>query len=248
MTGQRETGSINTVSEADLHAYIDGELPAEREALVEAYLSTHPEEARRMETYRADGEAIARIFSRVAQAPVWRSGLRQRLLRIAAVIGLLILGSTAGWLAHDRLNPAPDALVREAAAAHVIFASTAGPASSSLPLGNETLETVIAAVLGVPVRLPEVKDLGYELRAARTLPSSTTTAVQLVYSAAGTPPISVYLRARPGAVETPLRVSREGPIGAVSWEDDDLDCAISGEADVKQLQAVARRVYLAINP
>jgi anti-sigma factor RsiW len=68
-----------------------------------------------------------------------------------------------------------------------------------------------------------------------------------VYGAAAGPPISVYLQGRPGAKETPLQVSHEGPIATVSWEDDDLDCAISGEVDLETLQAVARRIYGALN-
>lgn len=249
MTRQGEMASPDTVSEADLHAYIDGELPAEGKALIEAYLSAHPDEARRMEAYRADGEAIARIFSRVAQGRAWHSGSRQKLLRVAAVVALLALGSTVGWFAHDRLGPSSDALVQEAAAAHAIFVSTTGAVPSSLPLGSRaSLEAMIAAELGAPVHLPELRDLGYQLGAARALPSSTTTAVQLVYGAAAAPPISVYLQGRPGATETPLRVSREGPIATVSWEDDDLGCAISGDVDIEKLQAVARRVYKALNP
>jgi len=50
------------IPEKDLHAYLDGELPPERAAAVEAYLRKHEDEARRLAAYRADGEAIRRIF------------------------------------------------------------------------------------------------------------------------------------------------------------------------------------------
>jgi len=50
-------------SEEELHAYLDGELPEGRRARVEAHLYTHPAVAEQFAAYRADGEAIARIFA-----------------------------------------------------------------------------------------------------------------------------------------------------------------------------------------
>src|SRR5215510_15353419 len=48
--------SIAPITEQELHAYLDGELPDARRAAVEAYLREHPEDARRLEAYRADGK------------------------------------------------------------------------------------------------------------------------------------------------------------------------------------------------
>jgi len=60
-------------TEADLHAYLDGELPEDRRSLVEAHLRDHPQDAARLQVYRADGEAIARIFSHAGRSPAVRS-------------------------------------------------------------------------------------------------------------------------------------------------------------------------------
>ena len=60
-----EMTADSPIREADLHAYLDGELPRKRAADVEAYLRDHPCHARRLARYRADKEAIARLFSRV---------------------------------------------------------------------------------------------------------------------------------------------------------------------------------------
>ena len=59
---------IKRIMEEELHAYLDGELPDARRAAVEAYLREHPDDARRLEAYRADGKAIGRIFSRAGAA------------------------------------------------------------------------------------------------------------------------------------------------------------------------------------
>jgi anti-sigma factor RsiW len=51
------------VSEEELHAYLDGELSDGRRAAVATYLREHPEELRRLQAYRVDGEAVRRLFS-----------------------------------------------------------------------------------------------------------------------------------------------------------------------------------------
>jgi anti-sigma factor RsiW len=232
------------VTEEELHAYLDGELPDERKALVESYLRQRPDEMRRLNAYRADGEAIARIFAAGVARP--RSGSRQLLLRVASAVVLLAIGSSAGWVARDQLLPSTDPLVQQAVAAHAMFATSSGPLSS-LPLGDVArLETIISHELAARMRVLELNDLGYELVAAHMLPSPNARAVQLVYGSAGRP-ISIYLEARPGARETPFRNSRHGSISTVAWEDDDVACAISGEVEPKTLKAIGQRLYEALN-
>ena len=46
------------VTEDELHAYVDGELPADRQAAVESWLAAHPEDAARVSAWRAQADAI----------------------------------------------------------------------------------------------------------------------------------------------------------------------------------------------
>jgi anti-sigma factor RsiW len=57
-----------SVTEEELHAWLDGELPPERMDAVEAHLAAHPEDAARLEAYRADGDALARVFAYAGEA------------------------------------------------------------------------------------------------------------------------------------------------------------------------------------
>ena len=41
------------ITEADLHAFVDGKLPAARRLEVDAYLAQRPEEAERLRAYTA---------------------------------------------------------------------------------------------------------------------------------------------------------------------------------------------------
>jgi len=46
------------VTEDELHAYVDNELPAERRGDVEAWLATHPDDAERVQSWQAMAEAL----------------------------------------------------------------------------------------------------------------------------------------------------------------------------------------------
>lgn len=231
------------VREVDLHAYLDGELTPERAAQVDAYLRNCPDELLRLEQYRADGDAITRVF-----LPWKRSHRVLRARRLAlqvtaiALVGLL---SITGLLLQEHGMASMDALARAAAHAHVTFALS--DRTSNLPLSNQTgLETAISREISAPVHLPQLSDLGFHLVAAHVLPPPKERAVQLVYSNSGHL-ISIYIEAQPGARETPFRLTRRGAIATVTWRDDDLACAISGEVAPSTLRLVGQRLYTALN-
>jgi len=54
--------SGDAVSETELHAWVDGELPAERCAAVTAYLAAHADVAARMRRYREQMQLMRRAF------------------------------------------------------------------------------------------------------------------------------------------------------------------------------------------
>src|SRR5262249_39957496 len=58
------------VTEDELHAYVDGELAADRRGAVEAWLASHPEDAARVAEWRAQADAIRARYGMVASEPV----------------------------------------------------------------------------------------------------------------------------------------------------------------------------------
>jgi len=95
------------VTEAELHAHIDGLLPEARRAEVEEYLATHLEDAQRVRAWREQNADLRAWFDPVlaesAPARLRRaaSGRRKLPLRYAAVLGWIALGGIAGWFLHD---------------------------------------------------------------------------------------------------------------------------------------------------
>src|ERR1700704_3641726 len=97
------------VTEDELHAYVDNELPAERRGDVEAWLSTHPDDAGRVRAWRAMAEALHARYDSVADEGIPKRLEIERLTRrprrwiagaIAASLVAFIAGGSAGWLAR----------------------------------------------------------------------------------------------------------------------------------------------------
>src|SRR5271154_6742791 len=58
------------VTEDELHAYVDDELPAERRGDAEAWLAAHPDDAARVQSWRAMAEALHARYDSVADEAV----------------------------------------------------------------------------------------------------------------------------------------------------------------------------------
>ncbi len=96
------------VTEAELHAFVDGRLPAEREAEIAAYLAARPDDAQRVEAYRAQKRELHALFD-----PVLDEQPPQRLLksarpravaptpwylqRLAAGLAIAVMSGATGW-------------------------------------------------------------------------------------------------------------------------------------------------------
>src|SRR5262249_57993866 len=57
------------VTEAELHAYVDDEIPADRRGAVEAWLASHPEDAARVAQWRAPADAVRARSGILASQP-----------------------------------------------------------------------------------------------------------------------------------------------------------------------------------
>ena len=59
-----------SVTDAELHAYVDGQLDNRQRRAVEAYLATHPEEAERVAHYQQLNSALRKLYEPVLNEPL----------------------------------------------------------------------------------------------------------------------------------------------------------------------------------
>src|SRR5580704_13096194 len=96
------------VTEAELHAYVDGLLTEIRRDEVENYLRLHADEAQRVRAWIEQKKGLHGLYDPVLTEPL-PTGVRksvllrriQPLLRYASVVMWFALGGVGGWYVHD---------------------------------------------------------------------------------------------------------------------------------------------------
>ena len=137
------------VTEAELHAFVDAQLTPERQREIEAWLANRPEEAQRVESYRAQKRELRACFD-----PVLDEALPQRVLRaarpatsrslsspslpwsgwsgwgwqrLAAGVAIALVSGAAGWGLHGGVpGLAPAGSIAQQGPASITMASATG--------------------------------------------------------------------------------------------------------------------------
>jgi anti-sigma factor RsiW len=252
------------VTEAELHAYFDGELAPERRPAVEAHLAAHPEDVDRLESYRGHDLLVRRAFRPLAErplpAPMVRALFRPRgraprrwwraTAAAAAAALLFVAGATSGWYGRALLAPAEPAvhtLLADAAAAHLTYTAEVRHAVEVAASEQDHLATWLGRRLDVPLRVPDLTGSGYELVGGRLLPAiQGRPAAQLMYEDEGGHRLTLYMRSAPGDERTAFRFSREGKLSVLYWEDGKVAWVLLGELPREQLLDLAHQVYAAL--
>ena len=250
--------SRQVVTEADLHAYVEGVLPAARAAEIEAYLADRPEEAARLAAYRAQIAAMRREFDPVLdeepprRLEVPRLYWMRPILRYAAMVAWFALGGVAGWQLNaytSEQRAEASSWPRRAAIAHVVYSPEVRHPVEVGADQEEHLVRWLSKRLGSPLKVPHLGELGYSLVGGRLLPGDRGPVAQFMYQDGRGQRLTLYVRVNPDeSRETAFRFAQESRVGVFYWIDRKLGYALSGEVDRTELLRIATAVYRQLNP
>ncbi|WP_422367959.1 anti-sigma factor family protein [Pelagibius sp.] len=265
--GARQAGNDNQVSEAELQAYVDGQLAAGGRVRIESYLAAHPAQADRLDSYRKqniglhslfdarDGEddladlppEMARLAGQLDHKFSRRRFAGGRLPRLAAGFALLFAAGLGGWLTHDQLSRHNDPLAafnRQAAAAHAQVANhQAAGLSEAGADGGRVITWLADSPNGAGLQLPDLKDIGFELVADRVLPfSDSDAAAQLIYEDDNGQRITLYLRGGQNAAKSTFAFRREGEVSQFFWQDGRFAFSLIGMMAQGRLLEIAEAI------
>ena len=206
------------VTEAELHAFVDRQLTPERQREIEAYLSRRPEEALRVDIYRAQKRELQALFSPVLEEP-----LPQRLRvaaapqtpwylqRLVAGIAIAVVSGVAGWGLRGGYQPEPGSAVvaqrapgaitmtsatgfaKRAAVAHAVYSPDMRRA---VEIGAEQEGQLVAWLskrMGATMKPPHLQALGYALEGGRLLPGDKGPVAQFMYHDSAGARLTLYV-------------------------------------------------------
>lgn len=242
-----------SVTEDELHAYIDGELPAERRADVEAYLAAHPDDAERVRSWRAMAEMLHARYDRVANEPVPKRLEIDRLVRqprrwiygaAAATLLAFIAGGGVGWMAHGAAAspPAFQSFTLDALDAHRLYVVEVRHPVEVPGSERAHLQAWLTKRCGWTVRAPDLDASGLKLVGGRLLPGPNGPASFLMYEGPSGERFTVYASKTAGG-STQMRYMTMDNDGALFWADRGVGYVVSGGSDRARLTQVAQAVY-----
>jgi len=248
---------MSNLTEADLHAYADGQLDDVRRVQVEARLAHDLTAAERVRAWREQNEALRALYNPVLNEPVPQRLLAARPLRgrwphYALAAGIMGLSFGLGWMSHsyrtDRFVEAA-ALPRRAAVAYAVYAPEVRHPVEVGADQQDHLVKWLSKRLGNDLKVPVLTQQGFELVGGRLLPGGKGPGAQFMYQDARGQRITLYVSLRDAEPrDTAFRFSQEDKVAVFYWIDGKLGYALSGEMDRASLLAVATVVYRQLNP
>jgi anti-sigma factor RsiW len=241
------------VTEDELHAYVDNELPAERRIDVESWLATHPDDAERVQSWRAMADALHARYDSVADEAVPKRLEIELLVRqprkwiygaIAATLVAFIAGGSVGWVARGEAA-SPSALqnfTEDALDAHRLYVVEVRHPVEVPGSERDHLQQWLTKRCGWDVRAPELTGAGLKLVGGRLLPGPTGPASFLMYESATGERFTIYT-AKAAAETTQMRYEAVGNDSALYWADRGVGYVVSGGADRGRLTQIAQAVY-----
>jgi anti-sigma factor RsiW len=244
---------IMPVTEDELHAFVDNELPADRQPAVEQWLATHPEDASRVAAWRRIGEAMQLRYSAVADEAVparldldrlARRPRRRMIAFAAAVLLAFAVGGGIGWFAHNAsaasiaapVEPVT-AMREEALAAHRLYIAEVRHPVEVRAEENHLLPW-LSRRIGTTLRAPDLTKYDFRLLGGRLLPGISAPAALLMYENNAGERVTLYATPLKTA-RTSFRYQQVDRLASIHWVAEDYGWVVSGPADKPRLKAIA---------
>jgi anti-sigma factor RsiW len=242
------------ISEELLHAYVDEALEPRQRSEVERHLAGDPEAALRVAAYARQRQLLHAAYAGVLEEPVpqrlavaSRRPPADRLVRVAAVLAWIVLGGVLGWVLRGEVPAGSTAagaesdLVQRARLAHKIYVAEGRRAVEVAAAEEESMIRWLSKRMNAAVRVPDLREFGFEALGGRLLPGAAGPACQIMYQNAEGKRITLYL-ARVDGKPKPLRFGDDDAVHVVFWSDGTLAFAVSGEIDKERLAQIAAAV------
>jgi len=247
------------ISEAHLHAYVDGQLAPAEHLRVEAWLEANPDKRAEVAEWQRqnaafeaifpESEANTRVDGMVDEIAAARSSraLPWQPMRLAAAMALVAIGLGGGWLlrggAMSDTSAMAEVLVDEAMNAHRIYAAEILHPVEVAASDESHLISWLSKRLGVQLSAPDLSQNGFQLIGGRLLPADSGPAAQFMYEDVSGNRITVYATTGAPGILAAFQFEERGDVAGIYWQDAQLRYAVVGTLPRAQLSGIATEVY-----
>ena len=253
------------VSDAQLHAFVDGQLdPGDIES-VSLWLRAHPDDAQRVAAWQAQRAQLRGLQRDVLDEPVpialaqaLRSRRRFAWPQFAAAAALFGVGCLGGWLARGVAPDLPIAarplpgFVREARVAHLVYTPEKRHAVEVGIDQSKHLIDWLSRRLGAPLAAPDLSARGYTLMGGRLLPGEQAQSrAQFMYEQASGERVTLHVSVfgpESAPASTSFRFNNEGTTSSFYWVDGRYGYALTGALPRASLERLANLAYTQLLP
>jgi len=249
-----------TVTEADLHAYADGQLPEAARARVEAYLAENPDEAAMVAGWRTQNAGIKNLFAgyeksrdtdlQLVTPAEPASPWKMRSALAAVAVALFALGVVSDRFIPPLFERPPlqlaqsETLPKQAETAFLVYASEVRHPVEVFANEEAHLATWLGKRLAIPdLKVPDLKSLGFHLVGGRLLPVDGRPGAMFMYEDQGGERLTVIVGRNKENKTTSFRFASAKDVETFYWIDGELGYAVTGEISRDMLRKVAEECY-----
>ena len=246
------------VTEDEIHAYVDGELPGDRREAVEAWIARHPDETARVAAWRAQADAVRARYGNIVNEPVPARLALDRIIRrrrswaaiaAAATVAAFVIGGVAGWMARGASAASPsemEAFANEAISAHRLYI---GEVRHPIEVKAEEKHLLpwLSRRVGTTLRAPDLASFDLKLLGGRLLPAINGPAALFMYESASGERVTIYV-SKTTEPRTSFRYKVADTFGALRWSEAGYGWVVSGPDDKPRLKGIASALYEQLDP
>jgi anti-sigma factor RsiW len=246
------------IGEEELHAWIDGQLDADRQPAVLHYLQDHPEIDRQVATWREHRQELRAAFASLAADPIPpRLGLerliQQRLASrrmawrmVATALLAFGLGGASGWFLHTGLQAPGDAaitlLAQSAVSNHIVYTADRRRPTELGAQQRDDLAHWVSNRLNHQVEPPDLSAAGFSYLGGRLAATADGPAGLFMYDGPQSVRLTVFVLPLKAASEIPIRHIDFAHVDGCAWIDKGVGYTVVGKLPPPELRRIAERV------
>jgi anti-sigma factor RsiW len=257
----------------ELHAWVDGQLAAERHGAVEEAIARDPAVAAKIAAWHTQRDALRRLHGELLDEPVppalmnalgghpTRQTERASWVRWGGIAAGVLVAFAAGWIGSSQWSaarggsqlakaPAVREFVHDASMAHAVYVPEKRHPVEVAASEQQHLVQWLSKRLDRPLKVPDLSSQGYALVGGRLLPGETGARAQFMFEDTAGERVTLYIgtldanaAGAAAARETAFRFTSEGPVPSFYWVDQGFGYALAGKLPRELLLKLATLAY-----